>query len=135
VDGDAKPPSFAAKLSRAWRPEAFEYGPSVLALYRAWLVSLPISGISLMAAIAAIGLSFFLGRGVLPAAVIMDLAALCLVAPILRAALGLSIALPRGYWTSRNAPVRRREQPQRFWFLTAYAAAAAYLLLASVRMM
>ncbi len=126
-------------LSRLWGPQDNPNGKVILALRRAWLVSLPISLVAWVVAMASIALSLLHRQPLVPGFIVCDLVALSLLPAILRQSLRLGLVLPRGYWTRKGSPVRRNEQPARFWFWTAAellllvipTAAAGFLILVS----
>jgi hypothetical protein len=96
----------------------------VLALHRAWVVSLPVSLVAWLVSLAAI-ISFVLFRqSFIPGIIVRDLVALALLPSIIRYAAGLWLALSRGYWTRKGVPVRRSEQPVRYWSSTVVALVA-----------
>jgi hypothetical protein len=86
-----------------------------LALYRGWLITVPISIIAFQIALVLLIWSAFLKRAVIPVVAIVSVIALTMLPTTLRAALGLALGLHRGYRTLGATRISRDERPVRFW--------------------
>jgi hypothetical protein len=121
-------------MSRLWRPADIS-DSSLLILYRAWLVSLPVGMASMLVSLIAGGAALA-GRPVIGGKALCVAIALGLGPVIAGSSLRLVAATRRGYVTRRGLPVRRGEQRARYWFwigvdvlaASVPLAAASYLL-------
>jgi len=106
-------------MPRLWRPPFLAENGMALALYRAWLVSIPVMIVSMLIVTLEVALWLLLRRLLIPVTTFFDVVALAMLPTIFRASSSLLLVIPRGYWTRKGVPVRRDEQPFRFWFWTA----------------
>jgi hypothetical protein len=92
--------------------------------------------VSMLIVTIAVALSLLHRRLLIPGTTLCDMIALGLLPTIFRQSLRLWLVIPRGFWTRKGVPVRRDEQPLRFWFWTAvellglviYTGAAVFLI-------
>jgi hypothetical protein len=118
----------AGRLSRLWRPSGVS-DRLVLTLYRAWLVSAPFGAVSTVMALAGFGAAVA-QRPFIGGKAILFLLAVGLVPVIIRHCMPLLTAARSSYLTRRGVPIRRTEQPRRYWFWVAATALPAAIELA-----
>ena len=136
-----KPP-MALRMSRLWRPSDAPIDPTALALYRTYLLSLPLLFLAMPAIVVGLASNFIFHRTLVSGRVICALCALALLPSIFRGALRVWLAFTKRSWTRRGVPVRRSDEPARYWFWTGMefvpvvvmAMAAGYLLWQSASM-
>jgi hypothetical protein len=120
-----------AALPGLWTPSDLSER-DFLALYRAWLVSLPLGAASLLFVLIAIAAEL-LHHGFLSGRAVMLLVVVALLPSILRRALFLLLANRRGFFTRKGMPVSRAEQPRRYWrSMAAHSLAEAVSVAAAV---
>ena len=105
-------------LSRLWRLPTVAENPTALTLYRAWLVTFPISIVSMLVVTVAIALWLIRRQNLIPGGVLFDLVAVGILPSIFRQSLWLWLAFRKGFWTRKGAAIRRDEQPCRYWSWT-----------------
>ena len=132
------PRTAAVTITRLWRPMGV-LDPVVLALYRSWLVSLLPGIVSLAVALTAFGADIA-RRPFINGKALFLIIVLAMVPLIIRLSMQFASAARLGFFTRRGVPVRRTEQPRRYWCwvaamastLAIETAAAAYLISAAL---
>jgi hypothetical protein len=106
-------------LALLWRgPPGIGDSPALRWLFRAYMIAVPISIVTLPLMIVLFFWSLFLKRPVVPMAAFIWMIALGLTPSVLRTALALSLRLRGNYLTRSGARVSRAEQPVRYWSST-----------------